>query len=169
MERGERHLRQKRPPSLPSHCCSLILDPDTRKSPACEPRGLGFLLPCSSCVERDYEQCARRNNPLLAGSTCMQALHKTSAPKFTRYEDLVEAAQREERIFRRQPTPITWCISCHATRCREGCAMYEMEASAMRGQTPKAAPIEEGYSSSETVRAETREVLYSTPPPSRSK
>ena len=35
---------------------------------------------------------------------------------------------------------------------------YENEASALRGETPKAASAEEGYSSSETIR---REVLYS--------
>ena len=139
----------------------LLLNPDIRKSPACEHRSPGFLLPCSSCVKKDYELYAHRTNPLLAQPPRTQITDETLPTRLTRYEDLVAAAQKEESIFRRQPTPVTWCICCDAARCREGCATYEGEALALRGETPKAASIEEGYSSSETVRADKKEVLYS--------
>ena len=137
------------------------MDPITRKSPACEHRGPGYLLPCSSCTKRDYEAYVRRANPLLAHPPQTQEPDRTPAPRFTRYEYLVAAAQKEERIFHRQPNPITWCISCEAEDCGEGCEAYEEEATGLRGETPKAATAEEGYSSSETVRKNERKILYS--------
>ena len=138
----------------------LLLDEKIRGAPACEHRSPGYLLPCSSCTKKDYLMYVQRLNPLLAQSLQDKADEATPVG-YTRYENLVEAAQKEGRIFRRQPTPITWCTSCHAMRCKEGCGKYEEEASALRGETPKAASVEEGYSSSETIRADKREVLYS--------
>ena len=103
----------------------------------------------------------KQSSLLTTGPRPTQPPRPAFTRKFMRYEDLVEAAHKEERIFHRQPTPINWCISCQATRCKEGCSSYENEAMILRGNTPKAATIEKGYSSSETVRARTREVLYS--------
>ena len=138
----------------------LLLDENIRRSPACEHRSPGYLLPCSSCTNKDYMTYVRRVNPLLAQSLQDKA-DRAPPTGYTRYEDLVEAAQKEGGIFRRQPTPITWCTSCRAMRCKEGCERYEEEASALRGETPKAASVEEKYSSSETIRADKKEILYS--------
>ena len=70
-------------------------------------------------------------------------------------------AINEERILRRSPTQISWCVRCVQETCSGNCdsVLFETEAATLRGDTPVAAPVEEGYSSSETVRA--REVLYS--------
>ena len=65
--------------------------------------------------------------------------------------------------FRRQPTQITWCAHCRQENCVSNCSTtaFEDEAAKLRGDTPKAAPIEEGYSSSETLHQGRREILYS--------
>ena len=63
--------------------------------------------------------------------------------------------------MRRTPTQISWCLHCGRNICSGDCdsTLFEKEAASLRGDTPKAALAEEGYSSSETVRP--RDVLYS--------
>ena len=74
-----------------------------------------------------------------------------------------ESAVREGRIFQRKPMQITWCTHYQREYCAGDCSSttFETEAATLRGDTPRAAPAEEGYSSSETLRPERRQVLYS--------
>ena len=86
----------------------ILLDPNTRQSPSCDHRSPGYLLPCSSCTRRVYELYACRVKPLLAQPPQTQRQGSTPPTGFTGYEKIIAAAQKEERIFQRQPTPITW-------------------------------------------------------------
>ena len=83
--------------------------------------------------------------------------------RFTAYDAEAGRAVQEGRIFQRQPTQITWCTHCQREYCAGDCSStaFENEAAILRGDTPRAAPAEEGYSSSETLRPGRREVLYS--------
>ena len=86
-----------------------------------------------------------------------------TAKLFGTYEAEVDKAVQEGRIFKRQPTQITWCTHCQREYCAGECSTtaFEHEAANLRGDTPKAPRVEEGYSSSETLRPERRQVLYS--------
>ena len=83
--------------------------------------------------------------------------------RFAAYDAEAEQAVREGQIFKRQPTQITWCTHCRQEYCGGDCSStaFESEATYLRGDTPIAAPVEEGYSSSETLRPVRRQVLYS--------
>ena len=83
--------------------------------------------------------------------------------RFAAYDAEAEQAVREGRIFKRQPTQITWCTHCQREYCAGDCSStaFEKLAATLRGDTPTAAPVEEGYSSSEKLRPERRQVLYS--------
>ena len=111
-------------------------------------------MPCDSCQEEEYDQYVR-----------CRLLAENAAPfpanHFAAYELEVEKAEKEKRIFQRRPTPITWCTHCKQNYCTEDCGTtrFDREADTLRGDTPIAAPAEEGYSSSETVRP--RGILYS--------
>ena len=153
-----------RPQSVPcGHCAKINHHRTLRQtisltngfnSPACEHRGAGFLLPCDNCQEEKYDQYVRCR--LLAENAA-----PFPADHFAAYEAEVRKAEKEKRIFQRRPTPITWCIRCNQDHCTEDCGTtrFEKEAEVVRGDTPIAAPIEEGYSSSETVRQQ--KILYS--------
>ena len=83
--------------------------------------------------------------------------------RFAAYDAEAERAVREGRIFQWQPTQITWCSHCQREYCASDCSStaFEIEAANLHGETPRAAPAEEGYSSSETLRPERGQVLYS--------
>ena len=74
-----------------------------------------------------------------------------------------ERADRAGRIFQRQPTQITWCTHCQREYCDSDCSVsaFETEAATLRGDPPRAAAAEEGYSSTETLRPVRLQVLYS--------
>ena len=114
-----------------------------------------LFLSMPQCQEEKYEQYVTRR---------LAAENREPFPtdRYANYEAEVQKAGEKKRILRRQPTPITWCIRCNQERCKEGCGsgLFEREAATLRGDTPVAAPAEEGYSSSETIRP--RGVLYST-------
>ena len=88
---------------------------------------------------------------------------RVTTRRFAAYDAEIEQAVREGRIFQWQPTQITWCTHSQRELCAGDCSStaFEVEAATLRGDTPRAAPVEEGYSSSETIRPERRQVLYS--------
>ena len=47
--------------------------------------------------------------------------------RFTAYEAEAEEAVRKERIFKRQPMLITWCIHCQREYCAGDCSTTSFE------------------------------------------
>ena len=83
------------------------------------------------------------------------------AEQFMIDDERIMGAIHAERILRSTLTQISWCLRCGWNICSGDCnsILFEKEAAILRGDTPVAAPAEEGYSSSETIRP--REILYS--------
>ena len=129
----------------------------------CQHRARSQSTPCPHCEANSLHRRLRQTLTLYHGPRHNQPPRSVSTRRFTAYDEEAERAVREERIFRRQPTQITWCAHCRQENCVSNCSTtaFEDEAAKLRGDTPKAAPIEEGYSSSETLRPGRREILYS--------
>ena len=141
-ERIERHRHLRRTnPFIPG-----------KKTPGCEHRGPGQFLPCEQCNPMDYERYVLRRN---------SREDPITAEQFADDDERIMRAIHEERILRRTPTQISWCLRCGRNICSGDCdsTLFEKEAAMLRGDTPVATSAEEGYSSSETIRP--RGILYS--------
>ena len=121
-------------------------------APTCEHCGAGDFLRCEKFQPEDYEQYVLRRNS-----------HEDpiSTRQFEIDDERIMRGINKERMLLRSPTQTSWCIPGSQGICLGyyNSALFETEAVTLRGDTPVAAPVEEGYFSSETMRA--REVLYS--------
>ena len=131
--------------------------------PPCKHRSRTWTTPCPHCEADALHRKLRQTLTLHHGPRPNQPPRPVATRRFAAYDAEVETAVREGRIFQRQPTQITWCTYCQREYCAGDCSStaFENEAATLRGDTPKAAPAEAGYSSSETLRPERRQVLYS--------
>ena len=130
--------------------------------PPCQHRARPQPVPCPHCEANALHRKLRQTMTLYHGPRPRQPPRPVAARRFDAYETEVEKAAQEGRIFNRQPAQITWCTHCQREYCAGDCSStaFEEEAATLRGDTPRAAPAEDGYSSSETLRPERRQVLY---------
>ena len=131
--------------------------------PPCQHRARPQPVPCPHCEASALHRKLRQTLTLHHGPRPNHPPRPVATRRFAAYDAEAERAVREGRIFQRLPTQITWCSHCQREYCAGDCSStaFEIEAANLRGDTPRAAPAEEGYSSSETLRPERGQVLYS--------
>ena len=131
--------------------------------PPCQHQSRTKSIPCPHCGANALHRKLRQTVTLYHGPRPNQPLRPVSTECFATCETEVQQAVQEGRIFQRQPTQIMWCIHCQREYCAGDCSStaIETQAATLRDNTPKAALVEEGYSSSEMLRPERWQVLYS--------
>ena len=131
--------------------------------PPCQHLSWSWTTPCPHCEADALHRKLRQTLTLHHWPRPNQPPRPVTTRRIAAYDAEAEKVVREKRILHRQPTQSIWCTHCQREYCAGDCSSTtsENEAAILRGDTPRAAPVEEGYSSSETLRPERRRVPYS--------